>query len=141
MAGLKPMFNLTAIREFMEQQINNAEDKVLQALQYEGELFVNKARTSGNYKDRTGNLRSSIGYLILKDGKVIDKNFAGNEKGRTSAREAANEVAGQYPNGFVLIGVAGMKYAAAVESKGYDVITGSAPNSQDLKQLFRAIKL
>ena len=141
MAGLKAMFSVGAIREYMEEQINNAEDKVLQALQYEGELFVNKARSSGNYTDRTGNLRSSIGYLILKNGEVIDQNFAGNDKGRENAQKAANEVAGQHPNGYVLIGVAGMKYAAAVESKGYDVITGSAPNSNDLKQLFRAIKL
>ena len=46
-----------------------------------------------------------------------------------------------YPKGMVLIGVAGMGYAAAVESRGYDVITGSAPNSNDIKDLLGAINI
>ena len=141
MAGLKSLVNMNAIRNFIESRIDNAEQQMIDALKYEGESFVDKARKTGTYTDDTGNLRSSIGYLILKNGNVIDQNFAGNSKGTENARIAAREVAGQYPNGFALIGVAGMKYAAAVESKGYDVITGSAPNSQDLKELFRAIKL
>lgn len=147
MAGLKGMFTLDAITDYMQSQINEAEQKMIEAFRYEGENFVNKARLSGNYSDYTGNLRSSIGYVILKDGKVIDQNFQvegrGYDKhtGKLQAMQFVNEISVNYPEGLVLIGVAGMSYAAAVESKGYDVITGSAPTNDDLKDLFNAIKL
>lgn len=141
MAGLRQMFQLNAIQDFLKQKVDSIEQKTIEALQYEGEIFINKARATGNYKDRTGNLRSSIGYMILKDGQPIKSNFQGSkEDGRAKAREAAIDVATQYPNGYVLIGVAGMGYAAAVESLGFDVITGSAPEDNDIKELLNAIK-
>tara|TARA_R110002020_G_scaffold318905_7_gene534539 strand:- start:997 stop:1425 length:429 start_codon:yes stop_codon:yes gene_type:complete len=142
MAGLKPMFNLGAIKNYMQDQINEIADKSIQALEYEGELFINKARQTGNYSDRTGNLRSSIGYIILQDGKEVKSSFIGTTNdGTEQGYKTAREVALDYPKGMVLIGVAGMGYAAAVESRGYDVITGSAPNSNDIKDLLGAIKL
>ena len=141
MAGLKGLFSRATVQRFLDEKMEAATDKVLEALQYEGELFVNKARLGGNYKDQTGNLRSSIGYLILKDGKVIDKNFQGDKaRGKEAGIKAASEVANDFPKGYVLIGVAGMNYAAAVESKGYDVITGSAPGDNEIKDLLGAIK-
>lgn len=141
MAGLKPMFNLGAIKNYMQDQIDQIVDKSIQALKYKGELFLTRARQSGNYSDRTGNLRASIGYIILQDGKVVDQSFQGKEEGVQKGLAFANEVALDYPKGMVLIGVAGMGYAAAVESRGYDVITGSAPNSNDIKDLLGAINI
>jgi hypothetical protein len=35
-----------------------------------------------------------------------------------------------------LVGFAGMEYAAAVESKNYDVITGSAPTKEMMVKAF-----
>lgn len=150
MAGLKgmlPMFSMQAIRQQMEEQIQAFDKKSLEALQYEGNEFVTKARKTGNYDDQTGNLRSSIGYVILKDGKVIDQDFrlagegSDRETGRAEAMELVNGLSANFNKGLVLIGVAGMGYAAAVESLGYDVITGSAPNSNDVKDLLGAIEL
>jgi len=43
-----------------------------------------------------------------------------------------DELAAQYPKGMILVVVAGMEYAAAVESKGYDVISGASFVAQDL---------
>ena len=141
MARLKPKFTLGAIKEYMQDHIDHIVSKSIEALQYEGELFVNRARETGNYTDRTGNLRASIGYIILHNGNVVDQNFEGKETGVQKAKAFANEVALNYPKGMVLIGVAGMGYAAAVESRGYDVITGSAPDSNDIKDLLSAINI
>ncbi|CAL67389.1 hypothetical protein [Christiangramia forsetii] len=142
MAGLKAMFNLNQVRDYMSDQIEQIEDKSIEALRYQGEEFINKARNSGNYTDRTGNLRASVGYVILKDGQEIDSSFTGGKsQGVKAAKKAIDEVRGLFGKGLVLIGVAGMNYAAAVESKGFDVITGSAPNSNDIKDLLGAIKL
>ena len=144
---MKAMFTMGAVQEYIESRVDMAEQKMIEALQYAGEEFVTKARTTGNYTDDTGNLRSSIGYVILKDGEVIDQNFqvagegSDGQTGKVKAMDFVNEISGDYPDGLVLIGVAGMSYAAAVESKGYDVITGSAPTDEEMKDLLSSIKI
>ena len=105
---------------------------------YMGEQFINKARVNGNYTDQTGNLRASIGYIVLKDGAILNQAFQENkQEGIAQGQKIANEIAQQYTRGFILIGVAGMNYAASVEAKGYDVISGSAPESKELKSILR----
>lgn len=140
MARLRPQFTRESVEKHLNSVSSDIESKTLAALQYAGEEFVSKARTTQTYQDQTGNLRSSIGYVILKDGKVLSQNMSGTNQGRQNASQATMEVGARYPKGMVLIGVAGMNYAAAVESKGYDVITGSAPESNELKELLSAIK-
>ena len=137
--GLKSLFNGRQMQNIFSQFQERADEKAILTLQYLGEQFVNNARLSGNYTDRTGNLRSSIGYIILKDGVTVDKNFEGKAKGKSKAKSVSSEVASQYPKGLVLIGVAGMEYAAYVEAKGFDVITSSVPSSNDLKSFFNEI--
>ena len=84
-------------------------------------------KSQGGFGDVTGNLRSSIGYFILKDGKIIIENRKLSTKGTDkitgygAAIHLLNEV--QKITGYQLIGVAGMGYAAYVESLGYNVIT------------------
>lgn len=121
--------------------------KIFDTLTFVGESFVNQSRQSGSYLDQTGNLRSSIGYLILKDGVVKRSDFKAGDKGDVNgkgvadAKAHAKEVSGQYSQGWVFIGVAGMQYAAAVESKGKEVITGSSLKAEEqLKRLLKSIK-
>lgn len=142
MGRLKPSFNIANIERVFEEFTETINNKTLESLQYMGEEFVNKAREQISYTDRTGNLRSSIGYIILHDGKTIEANISGSQnEGIAKASRFAAEVAADYPDGYVLIGVAGMEYAAAVESKGYDVITGSAPVRNSIIDLLNAIKI
>lgn len=133
------MFNIGQITQVLEEFQADVDRKSLTTLQYLGEEFVNKARLSDTYTDRTGNLRSSIGYIILKDGEVVDMNFEGGVEGKRKAEEFAKSIGIAHSHGYVLIGVAGMDYAAAVESKGYDVITGSAPTDNDVKSMLNEI--
>lgn len=139
MAGIKALFNGVQLNNIFEQFQEKVHSDILNTLRFVGEEFVNKARISGNYKDRTGNLRSSIGYIILKDGKIIDKNFEGEKEGKNQGQKVAKEVAEQHPDGYVLIGVAGMQYAAYVEARSFDVITGSAPEAGYLKSILNEI--
>ena len=62
-------------------------------LQAGGEKFIEVARRSGSYKDQTGNLRSSIGYIIAKDGEVVTENFKEGDKG-TDKQPVSTKVAG-----------------------------------------------
>ena len=110
----------------------NIEQRIIWTLAMAGEKFVNDARSTQTYQDQTGNLRSSIGYIIARDGNIIQENIEGKAEGTAQARKIANEVLRENKKGFILIGFAGMEYAAAVEAKGYDVITGSIPGVKDL---------
>ena len=113
-------------------------------MSYIGEEFVNKARTNNTYQDQTGNLRSSIGYVIAKNGRIIKRNFEQRgdaNEGVTLGLNLADKAVAEYPNGIVLIVTAGMNYGLYVESMGYDVLTGSIPNrSQVLSSFYQMIK-
>lgn len=135
-----PKFNRADIRRMLEERRKRIADAILMMLQRIGEQFVANARNRGKYKDRTGNLRSSVGYVILYNGEQYTENFQQlkGKEGVQRAREVIEELKGNYPRGFVLICIAGMDYAAAVESKGYDVITASSTIAENA--LRKAVK-
>lgn len=109
-------------------------EDVMEELAVAGEIGVNAARERGSYTDRTGNLRSSTGYVLARDGEVYtSSSFAkiiggqnpngvpldGDEQGRTLAEQLAKDLS---KDGFAMIVVAGMQYASYVSDKGYDVL-------------------
>jgi hypothetical protein len=147
---IKPNFTVNDISEYIDLAFAQNEQAIINAYKYVGEEFVRKARLKtsedGGFRDITGNLRSSIGYIILKDGASVSQSFEpstrGSDKatGLSKAKAYAKELADGFPKGITLIVVAGMEYAAAVESKGKDVITGSSFNVEnDLKKLLTSI--
>lgn len=120
------------IEAYMDEQVSRLRTVILRNLAYIGEQCLNKARSTDSYKDQTGNLRSSIGYVIVEDGKVIQaSDFAPSEKGTDKAKGQAtgkayaSELAARFPSGITLLVVAGMNYATYVSAKGYDVLDGA----------------
>ena len=114
------------------------EKQVIRSLSFVGEEFVNKARTNADFIDRTGNLRSSIGYMIFKDGKNIHENIQqvkGGEEGARIAKDFQSQIT--IKDGFVLVVFAGMEYAIYVEASGRDVLTGSAPSSSEVRSILK----
>lgn len=147
---IKATFTLQGIEAYVAQQVKRGQQAVLNAYNYAGLEFVREARLKtaeqGGFNDRTGNLRSSIGYIIMQDGKQLNTDFqpsdigTDRETGVAQGLTFAISLAAEFPKGIALICVAGMDYAAAVESKGRDVITGSTLNLQTrLKQLLAAL--
>lgn len=132
---IKPKFNKAQLAQLVGQKLQRFNDAVFLRFSRIGEEFVTNARNNHTYTDRTGNLTSSIGYVILKDGTQLSENFfekagpaLGDQQliGREKARQVIDELSQKFPTGYVLICVAGMEYAASVEAKGFDVITASA---------------
>ncbi len=124
-----PKFKQGDISKIVVLKKKAIKDAILLRLIRIGEQFVVNARTRANFKDDTANLRSSIGYVVLENGKQVSANFEqrkGGPDGVNEAEKVMSELKKKYPSGYVLLGVAGMDYAAAVESKGYDVITSSS---------------
>lgn len=137
-SGLMPMWTDQEVRRWFDYYVDRAEEKIFLLLQRAGEEFVKIAREKGKYNDITGNLRSSIGYVIVKDGKILSENYEKGEKGSDkatgvrAARRLTSELAGTYSKGFVLIGVAGMDYAILVEAmENKDVISAASAHTEE----------
>ena len=100
------------IDAYIEQQVERMTNALIYNLQFIGEKCLNAARETNSYKDRTGNLRSSLGYVIVLDGKIkYQSDFEvvmQGDSGAKSGIQYAKEVARQFPEGIVLIVVAGM---------------------------------
>lgn len=148
--SIKPKFTKAQLKEVLEKRKANLGQAILFRLQRTGETFVTNARNNGSYKDHTGNLRSSIGYVILKDGIQLFDNFktvpavdpqaTGIAVGAQNAEDLLGDIAVAFPRGYVLIVVAGMEYAAAVESKNFDVLTSSSLiAANDLKDAIQTL--
>lgn len=128
-----------ALMEQLREQARKQTRKIIEKLDYVGMKTVAAIRDSevSNWKDDTGNLRSSIGYLVLCDGKIEGKNFQlvnnRGQDGLQPAKDFAQELAAQFPKGYVLIIVAGMNYAAYVEAiEGKRVLAGGEGYARDL---------
>ena len=121
MSGLIPSFTTADIGNRIDAFHQAKVKKTFELLSYMGIKCVNYAKKNRGYQDQTGNLTQSIGYAVIYDG-VIKTASMMHEEGA----KVVDELAGKYSTGMVLVVVAGMEYAAAVESKGYDVITGAS---------------
>lgn len=144
---LNPKFSKNQVKAVIQQQKKRFEDAIVLRLNQVGDEFVTNARNNGNYSDQTGNLRSSVGYAIIRNGVQITvagfQPVSGSARGRQTLLGKAvglallDQAMQRFPTGIVLICVAGMNYAAAVESKNYDVITGSSLTAEfELKKAF-----
>ncbi|MBR0291125.1 MAG: hypothetical protein IJQ79_03230 [Bacteroidales bacterium] len=107
---------------FIEREAKKRVRDYLAVLNRIGLDVVRKIRngTASYWIDQTGNLRNSIGFIVMEDGRVVNRNFASTVPGGTLGTKAgesfAEELASKYPKGYCLIIVAGMDYAAYVEA-------------------------
>lgn len=142
---IKCTTNLNDLFDKLDKNIGEMLDKAVDAMTLACLNTVAAARQLNTYTDRTGNLRSSIGYVVYKDGVEASSNFEAHgvsESGSTGVSEGeqlARDVASKYGNQVVAVLVAGMSYAVYVESKGFDVISGPWLEFRDLfEQYYKA---
>jgi len=122
-------FSYPDIEAAIEKKIEAKKNAVIKAMIYIGKMCVNEARSLNTYKDQTGNLRSSIGFLVINDGSVVSqsnfpvvkKGAEGKEEGKTFIKTLIAE----HSNGTFLIVVAGMQYASYVEAMNLDVLSSA----------------
>lgn len=131
-AGITPLFSKHDLNRWFDIFEDRVHAKTYTLLQAAGEMFVKYARESGKYIDHTGNLRSSIGYVIVDGGEIKKENFqirntgVDGKTGLYKAKKLAKDLANSYNTGMVLVGVAGMEYAVYVEAmESKDVITAA----------------
>lgn len=125
---IKATFTSSDIMKYANSKLDDFKSKIILRLQFLGEKCLNECRSNHTYTDQTGNLTSSMGYVILIDGKVHStKGFVGKGKeGSDAGEKVSQKLIKEAPqNGFVLIVVAGMNYAHYVEAKGYNVLASA----------------
>lgn len=125
------------------ERINRA---IIRTFQYIAEILVREARMKGDYIDQTGNLRSSIGAIILLDGQVVSRSgfevVMGGSSGANEGLTYAQEIAAAYPRGIALVVVAGKDYAAHVAARGRDVLSSAVLKAEDIvPRMMRQLKL
>lgn len=116
------------IEAYLQDQLAKREKSIIDALSFVGIQCVNEAKLHPGYQDQSSNLRSSIGFAVLKDGVVIHKppleQIKDGEKGVSEGNDFLSRLISENTKGIVLIVVAGMKYAAYVETNR-NVITSA----------------
>lgn len=137
MARLTPLFDDEDIDRFFDKFQKKADAKFIETLKYAGETGVKIARESGRYNDITGNLRSSIGYAILKEGKPLYEDYTEGPRGTDRktgvqrSKRLVEQVSKTAKTGFALILVAGMDYALYVENMdNKDVLSGAVTETE-----------
>ena len=123
--GVKANFDWNGIDKYLESRRQLLENLILRNLNYLGNKCVAYAKSLDTYVDRTGNLRNSIGYVIVKNGQIVETlfqadsqgqdNMTSDQTGEEEGKKFAKEIAQNFREGFVLIVVAGMDYASYVE--------------------------
>lgn len=102
--------------------------KYLQRLGEECVLHARQIPATVGFMDQTGNLRSSIGYIVFVDGVAVGENYvpvSGGVEGVEKGKALAKKVGSTYKNGVCMVVTAGMNYAVHVEAKGRDVLTSA----------------
>lgn len=122
--GAKQITPQSAVENHLKQQLERREKAIINAYFYVGENCLIEARTGGTYTDRTGNLRNSIGYKIVKDGKIIGSGGFDGEEGK-QGEAFAMKVIKKFPKGIALIVTTGVNYAGYVSAMGYNVLDSS----------------
>lgn len=113
----------SSLDEKMSAKIEAWINEKIEFLSKAGEILVKEAVESGNYQDQTGDLRASIGFLVMYGGQIKKEQFSARPAG-TEARSKAISTA-QGLKGISLVVIAGKNYAAYVESQGYNVLTSA----------------
>lgn len=132
------------IARYLDERLKRLRQVAINNLCYLGEAAIKEARENHRYKDQTGNLTSSIGYLVLDNGKVVrESSFEVVKKGSSGSsegREFLHTLISEHSTGLVLILVAGMNYAAYVEAKNLNVLDSAEQLvERELPQLLKQL--
>lgn len=121
--GIRMTTKLSEVHDMLMRETERVERLTIRSLSKLGEQCVTKIRDRAGDKswyDQTGNLRSSVGYVIAHNKNIIQYSAFNQVKqgseGVKTGKDLAEELAKKYSNNYVLIVVAGMNYAEFVEA-------------------------
>lgn len=124
---------MSEIDAYLQEETKRIETLVISALAKLGDLCVSEARErtqEASWFDQSGNLRSSVGYVVVAHGFIVKTSSFNTVKqgseGSNTGKKLAENLASRYSTGYALIVVAGMNYAERVEALDNKVVLASA---------------
>lgn len=121
------------VTNYLRRGEERANMLIVRALSMLGEKCVIEAKDRPQEKswfDQSGNLRSSIGYVIVHNGNIIKYNgfiqVKQGTEGPLKGKKLAQEIAMRNTTGYALVVVAGMNYAEYVEAMENKNVLASA---------------
>jgi len=152
--ALSARFKKGDVEAYFKKKMALIDKAIVDRLIVLGEKCVAEARELNTYKDQSGNLRSSIGYVVVRNGVAVSmsgfekaapwgeykgNDFDNGEAGRGLATSLSSSP--KYASGYALVVVAGMNYAAYVEANGYDVLDSTEKLAErELPRMLRELK-
>lgn len=138
---LTPQSKVTA---FVRQGVERTIERLVEALSEIGESVCQTASRSHRYEDQTGNLSSSIGYCIIRDGEIVREGgftvVKSGAEGAAKGREYLHQLAPEHSRGLILLVVAGMEYSGYIEAMGLDVLDSAEIKARELtRQLLSSL--
>jgi hypothetical protein len=136
--------NKQQLSRFIKDQAFRIEKALIFQLEYLVAELQNHAKDNAGYTDQTANLKSSIGGVVLKDGKPVTyRGFVGTEDGTRSGLEFINSLIDEFQSGYAILIVAGMEYATYVEDiHNLNVLKKTELElERELPKLIRRLKL
>lgn len=121
--GIQMTTPLSEVDRILYKSFEILKNEITKCLVKLGDECIAKIRDRSkeeSWIDRTGNLRSSIGYAVYDYGiKQIESAFQivrnGNE-GSSEGKKMISQLGSEYSNAYALVVVAGMNYASYVEA-------------------------
>lgn len=141
---------ISAIDEYLAKEAERINKIIIRSMCYLGEKCIIKVRDrpqESSWFDHTGNLRSSIGYIVVADGKIVQiSGFNQIKQGTEGPKEGKNlalKLAKLFKTNYALIVVAGMNYAFKVESLSNKDVLASAElyAKRELPKMVENIKM
>lgn len=124
--GVKASIPQAQVSRILREEVAKQQKVLIRTMLYCAEEITNAARTTNSYQDQTGNLRSSVGCIVIVDGRIIQEygfeQVKEGTQGVTDGKEFAHSLVSRFPKGIAIIAVAGKEYASYVADKGYDVL-------------------
>lgn len=121
--GMKMTTPMSKVNAYLQSEVKRIQMLTIRALSALGELCITDARDRPqeySWFDHTGNLRSSIGYVIAYKGNIVQysefKQIKDGSEGSDTGKKFAEEIAKRISKDYALVVVAGMNYAEFVEA-------------------------
>ncbi len=136
--------NKKGLEKYLANQIKRIESILIRELEILVAQLENHAKLNAGYEDQTSNLKSSIGGVVLKNGRPITfKGFSGKSDGTSIGLEFLNSLISEHGKGYVILVVAGMNYASYVENfHGLNVLKKTELKMErDIPKILKRLKL
>ena len=140
---------MSEVKAYLKAEAERIHMLTIRAIASLGEQCVRLARDRApelSWIDHTGNLRSSIGYIITHNGNIVQysdfQQVKQGSEGTKTGKDFATEIAKRFSSEYVLVVVAGMNYAEYVEAKdNKDVLaTPELFANKELHKMFERLK-